>query len=79
MIEIKKDAWDKFMAAIDYDSDTSNFKFDFKHMTKNYGVAYMEYCKAMWQANKDIQTEDEFIKMNGDMPISYFDKVIKGV
>tara|TARA_R110000868_G_scaffold76573_6_gene220184 strand:- start:13397 stop:13633 length:237 start_codon:yes stop_codon:yes gene_type:complete len=77
-MEIKKDAWDNFMTSFDYESDVNNFKHDFKHMTRYYGVAYIEYCRAMWSANEGIHTEDEFCKMNGNMPKGFFDKTIKG-
>jgi hypothetical protein len=78
VMDIKKDAWDNFISAMDYDSDDKNFIYDFKVMTKKYGQAYMEYCKAMWQANDGVQSEDEFMRMNGDIPVGYFNKVIKG-
>jgi len=76
-IEIKKDAWDNFLSAFDYESDVSNFKYDFKVMTKKYGQAYMTFCKAQWSANEGVQTEEEFMKMNGNMPRSFFEKVVK--
>lgn len=76
-MEIKKAAWDNFLKAIDWESNTSNFKYDFKIMSKKYGMAYIEYCKAMYNANKDIQSDDEFCQMNGNMPIGFFNKVIK--
>ena len=63
--------------AIDFESNESNFKFKFHVMCKKYGRDYIEFCRAMWQANEDVMTEDEFIKMNGDMPKSFFEKVIK--
>jgi hypothetical protein len=78
MREIKKVAWDKFIETMDYDSDVNNFKYDFKYMTKNHGNAFIEYCKAMWEANEGVQTEEEFMKMNANMPKGFFDKVIKG-
>lgn len=75
-MEIKKEAWDNFMTSFDFESDTNNFKYDFIIMTKKYGTAYIEYCKNMWSANYGVQTEDEFMKMNANMPKSFFDKVI---
>ena len=76
-MEIKKQAWDNFMDSIDFESDVNNFKHEFKVMTKKYGQAYMDYCRNAWSANMGAQTEEEFCKMNADMPISYFQKVIK--
>ena len=78
MFNIKKDAWDNFMTSFDYESDTSNFKYDFKQMTKMFGKAYIEYCKAMWEANDGVQSEEEFCKMNANMPMVFFDKTVKG-
>ena len=76
-MEIKSEAWNNFITSFDVKSDVSNFKYDFKTMTKKYGQAYMVFCKAQWSVNEGVQTEDEFMKMNADMPKSYFDKVIK--
>ena len=64
--------------AMDCESDTSNFKYDFTHMTKKYGRAYITFCQAMWQANEGVQTEEEFCKMNGNMPMKFFENTIKG-
>ena len=76
-MEIKKQAWENFMKSVDFESDTSNFKFEFKIMTKKYGQAYMEWCRNYWECNEGVQTEEEFCKMNANMPMSYFEKVIK--
>ena len=77
-MDIKKEAWDNFITSFDTESNTSNFKFEFKVMTKKYGQAYIEFCKAQWFANDNVQTEEEFMKMNGDMPRSFFEKNVKG-
>jgi len=76
-MEIKKDAWMKFCDIIDTESNTSNFKIGFQDITKKFGAAYIEYCKAMWEANDGVMTEDEFIAMNGNMPKSFFENRIK--
>lgn len=76
MAEIKGPAWDNFIDTIDFESNDNNFKYDFKIMSKKYGNAFIEYCKCMWQANDGIQSEDEFCKMNANMPRGFFDKVI---
>lgn len=76
-MEVKKQAWDNFIEnAMDPESDTSNFKYPFKVMSKKFGQAYIVFCRAMWEANEGIMTEDEFMVMNGGMPKSFFDKVI---
>ena len=61
---------------MDPESDTSNFKFPFKVMSKKFGQAYIVFCKAMWEANDGIMSEDEFMVMNGGMPRGFFEKVI---
>jgi hypothetical protein len=76
-MEIKKEAWDNFMTIVDFESDDTNFKIGFKEITKKYGRAYIEYCKSMWEANEGIQSEEEFCKMNGNMPIGFFNNKIK--
>ncbi len=76
-MEIKKDAWSKFLDIMDFESDDSNFKISFKDITKKYGNAYIEFCKAAWSVNDGIQTDEEFMKMNGDMPKGFFDKNIR--
>ena len=77
-MEVKQKAWDNFMSnAIDIESNSSNFKFDFNVLSKKYGQAYISFCKAMWVANENVMTEVEFINMNGKMPKGFFDKVLK--
>ncbi len=76
-MEIKSEAWNKFIDSIDFDSDTNNYKYDFKIMTKKYGNAFIECCKAAWMANEGVQIEEEFCKMNTNMPKGFFEKVIK--
>lgn len=66
----------RVLEALDFESDTSNWKFSFDKMTKKYGREYIEMLKAMWQANGESQTEDEFIIMNG-IPQTFFEKVVK--
>jgi len=77
-MDIKKDAWDNIISVMDFDSDDDNFIHNFKVMTKKYGQAYIAYCRAAWGANDGVQTEEEFCKMNANMPKAFFDKAIKG-
>ena len=74
---IKSEAWSNFMDIMDFESDVSNFNIEFKAITKKCGKAYIVFCKAMWEANDDVMTEDEFMEMNGKMPRAFFEKVIK--
>ena len=62
---------------INYEGDESNFTVNFKVLSKKYGAEYIAICQAMWEANDDVMTEDEFMKMNGNMPKGFFEKVIK--
>ena len=62
---------------INYDGDDSNFKVDFKVLSKKYGAEYIVVCRAMWEVNEGVLTEDGFMKMNGNMPKGFFEKVIK--
>ena len=67
----------RIIEAMDFESDTNNWKFPFDRMTKFYGRDFIEMIKSMWEANGDGQTEDEFCVMNG-IPRSFFEKTIKG-
>ena len=73
---MKDKSKNRIIEAMDFDSDTSNWKHDFKVMSKRYGRDFIDTMKAMWSANYDVQTEDEFCKMNG-IPKGFFEKVIK--
>jgi len=76
-MEVKKQAWDNFIDnAMDPDSDISNFKVPFKVLSKKYGQAYIVFCKAMWEANEGVMSENEFMAMNGGMPRGFFERVI---
>lgn len=76
--EIKSDAWMNFSTAFDFDSPDRNFKYDFAVMTKKYGQAYIEYCRAAWAANDGVLDEEEFRRMNGNIPEGFFNGKIKG-
>ena len=79
-MNIKGRAWSHFIdEAMDFESEDTNFKYEFKFMTKKYGQAYIAYCKAAWEANDGVMSEEEFMKMNGNIPESFFNKVVKGV
>jgi len=75
--EISTDSWDKFLSSIDFESDTNNFKYPFKIMTKKYGIQFIEFCKASWKANEDEVGISEFCELNANMPIGFFNGRIK--
>jgi hypothetical protein len=66
----------RILEAIDFESDTLNWKYSFKIMCKKYGKEFIPTLKAMWEANGDGQTEEEFIRMN-NLPKEFFEKYIK--
>jgi hypothetical protein len=66
----------KFEDTIDFESDTKNWKYSFKIMTKKYGREFISTLKAMWEANGGGQTEDEFCSMN-NITIEFLNKIIK--
>jgi hypothetical protein len=66
----------RIIEAMDFESDTKNWKYTFKVMSKKYGKEYIETLKAMWTANGGGQTEQEFCEMN-DISIQFFNKVVK--
>ena len=74
--EIKHEEKEKIMnEAFDFESDDNNFKYPFAIMTKKYGRAFIEYCRAMWFANETM-TKEEFCKINANMPIGFFENTI---
>ena len=73
----QKNTYNRIFEIIDFDSGCSNFTIPFTQICKKYGKEYREFCVASWEANGDCQTEEIFMRINGEMPKSYFDKVIK--
>jgi hypothetical protein len=66
----------RIIEAMDFESNTSNWKYSFKTMCSKYGKDFFETIKAMWEANGGGQTEEEFIIMN-NIPKDFFEKHIK--
>lgn len=66
----------RIIEAMDFESDTKNWKYSFKRMTKQYGREFIDTLRAMWFGNENTQTEDEFCEMNG-IPKAFFIGVIK--
>jgi len=68
--------WSRLVAeGLVTDGDT-NTKLPFKKMSKAYGLAYIEYLQAAWQANAGCLTEEEFCRVNGGVPKGFFDKKV---
>jgi len=75
--DIPNQAWDKFIdETFDKESDTQNFIYPFKVMTKKYGRQYMEYCRASWVTCNSFMSPTEFCAMHANMPIGFFNKRI---
>jgi hypothetical protein len=66
----------RIIEAMDFESDIKNWKYPFNIMTKKYGKDFIMMLKAMWVANGDGQSEEEFCEMN-DISNAFFIKVIK--
>jgi len=77
-MKITKQSRERFMTTFNESSDTDNFRYSFKVMSKKYGANYIDWCSNMWNIIKDTncQTIEEFCKMNADMPIGFFNNVI---
>lgn len=61
----------------DFESDDKNFTMNFKKASKKIGKDFIEMIQAMWAANGNCQTEEEFCEMN-DIPKGFFEnKIIK--
>jgi hypothetical protein len=66
----------RIIEAMDFESDDRNWKYDFNTMCRKYGRDFIPMLKAMWEVNYNVQTEEEFCKMNG-IPLSFLNKTIK--
>lgn len=79
--EINPKDWSRFIAEAmndEFDEESySNFNIGFKRLTKRYGSQYIEYCKAAWQANDGILSEEEFCYINGEIPKGFFKSKIE--
>lgn len=82
-METAQEAWNRFCreATLDnYDEEKqTNLKYSFKKLTSKYGKAYIEYVRTAWAINGGALTKEEFMKINGDMPESFFNKITKDV
>lgn len=54
----------------------TNFKHEFKVLTRRFGKAYKEYIKISYQV-KDNQLSDESFCLLNHLPINLLDKFIK--
>ena len=66
----------RIIEAMNFESDTLNWKYSFKIMCSKYGKDFIEILIVMWEANGEGQTEEEFCIMN-NLPKEFFNKHIK--
>ena len=67
--------WERFVkVGLLYTSDDSNVKYDFNKMTKKFGIAYLSYLEAAYEC-KDSMTDEDFCKLNGNVPINFLEKL----
>jgi len=69
--------WNNFVRTyLSFDGE-NNVNADFTKITKVAGVAYFEFLRASWVCMKDYITEQDFCKVNGNVPISFFEKNVR--
>jgi hypothetical protein len=76
-VAVKVEAWNRFVSEALVENGESNVKRPFGKLTKKYGLAYIEYLQAAWQANADCLTVEGFLAINGGVPRGFFDKKVK--
>lgn len=67
--------WDRFIKSIDLSLDDP-FHEGFDKLSKKYGVAYLSYLEASYEA-KDQLSDEEFCNINGKVPIEFVIKYLK--
>ncbi len=64
-----------FVEGVKWASDESdkNFEEDFNKLSKKWGIAYLSFLEASY-LSKDSMSDEDFCKMNGNVPISFIEK-----
>ena len=73
----RSDNWNRFVRVGLVIGEDVNVKLPFKKMSKKFGLCYINYVKAAWEANEGCLTEEEFCSINGNVPKGFFDKKVK--
>jgi hypothetical protein len=73
---VKPEAWTKFLNEALVDNRDTNLRYSFKKTCKKYGLAYITYLKAAWEANEDDDNIDQFLLVNGNVPPSFFNRQV---
>lgn len=69
--------WNDFVEKFVSTDGVTNIKGEFSQITKGSGVPYFEFLRASWVCIKDYMTVEEFCKVNGNVPIKFFEKNIR--
>ena len=69
--------WNRFVSEALVCGDDTNVSLEFKQLTKRYGLSYINYLKAAWQANDGCLSEEEFCQINGKVPLGFFNNKVK--
>lgn len=77
MIKPSQIQWNTFVKTCMRFDGVSNVIGDFKSLSRTQAVAYFEYLKAAWAATKEQFIQEEFCKINGEVPIQFFEKNIR--
>lgn len=68
--------WNAFVReCLDTSDSGSNMKMDYDKVHKKHKVAYFSYLRAAWES-VEKQGPEEFRKINGNVPESFFTKYI---
>lgn len=58
---------------LDFDSEAVNTKYKFDKMSKFFGLSYLTYLKAAFEAKNDLTVED-FCRINGEVPQKFLER-----
>ena len=77
MVRPTQKQWNDFVKNYLVFDDDTNVKGDFSSLSKKAAVPYFEFLKAQWICSRDHMGAQEFCKMNGDVPVGFFEKNIR--
>jgi hypothetical protein len=69
--------WNDFVRKFCQFDGESNVNADFATITKTAGVPYFEYLRSMWICTRESVSEEEFCRINGNIPIKFFEKNVR--
>lgn len=77
MVRPNQKQWNDFVKKYMKFDGESNVTADFSALSKTQGVAYFEYLRVAWIATREHFTEDEFCRINGNVPKKFFEKNVR--